>query len=503
MIYLLLVVFLLPIAYIARNELKGYLRVLAYRRQGIKCAEYLFWPIKIYRALKDLRDNDNYRTSRTKLLSTDANEPFYLSNTGSTCTVTITSVDAVKEFYKIETAVTEKRMRMKNIKFLGFFFDNGKKVQDSRAVFAEIFHYSNILKLTPQIKAVIKRYVSGLRSRVEASEGPLKIDFKKEVLDSLFEDLTACILLTGTNEKIQATFEGKNISQLLKVMFTCMFKSNLSFRNMIPFAEKLGLNKEIIDFRRYQKGFQGIIKEEYRKRYNAGSEKLQDNSVMDIMVKLNKESEKKTGKSHFSIEEISSNFEIFQFAASDTSYQSSTSCITLLSLPENKVYQTRLREELQNHLKDNEDYDNDFLGELKQLDITFRETMRMANPAAEIAARTAIKDFELCGKTIYKGDRVRHILLGYQPDFYQDPLRFEPERFAPEKRKEIPFVKHIPFSHGKRGCIGKYLGEMMVKMIVAEFVRVFRFEVEDGFKVKWGMSPVYGVNNPELLVSLA
>ena len=495
--------FLLPIAFMVITEIKGYLRVLAYRRQGIKHAEYLFWPVKIYRAIQDLRDNDNFRTSRNMLLKTDPKQPFYLSNVGSKCTLTLTSVEAIKEFYKVETSVTLKKNIAKTVKFLGFFFENGKKVQDARAVFAEIFHYSNILRMAPRIKGVIKRYVSALKARVEASDGPLKIDLKKDVLDGLFEDLTACILLTGADDKIQATFEGKNISQLLKAMFTCIFQINLKFRNMLPFAEKLGLNKEVIEFRRLQKGFQNIIKEEYRKRYNAGSEKLQADSVLDIMIKLNKESEKKSGKSHFTVEEISANFEIFQFAASDTSYQASTSCITLLSLPQNKAYQASLREELQREITRNEDYNNDFLGELKQLDIIFRETMRMANPAAEISARTVMKDFELCGKKIFKGDKIRHVLLGYQPEFYKDPMAFSPERFAPEKRKAIPFVKHIPFSHGKRGCIGKYFGEMMVKMIVVEFLRVFKFEVEDGFKVKWGMSPIYGVNNPELLVSLA
>ena len=493
---------IVPIAYMAVNEIRGYLKILSYRRQGIKRAEYFFWPYKIYRAIQDYTNNDNYRTSRTMLLETDAKEPFYVSNSRSTCTLTLTSVEAVKEFYKLETSVTRKRMLLKTVKFLGFFFENGKKVQDSRAVFAEIFHYSNILKLTPKIKSLIKRHVGILKARVEASGAPLKVDFKREVLEPLFEDLTACILLTGTDDKIQTKFEGKSISQLLKGMFNCMLKSQMSFRNMIPFAEKLGLNKEVSTLRRLQKGFQNIIKDEYQKRYNASSEKLQDDSVLDIMIKLNKESEKKTGKSHFTVEEISANFEVFQFAASDTSFQASTSCVTLLSLPENKSYQASLREELQ-RITGNEEYDNEFLSGLQQLDAIFRETMRMANPAAEITIRFVTKEFELCGKKIYKGDRIRHILLGYQPEFYKDPLRFSPERFASEKRKTIPFVKHLPFSHGKRGCIGKYLGEMMVKMIVAEFVRVFKFEVEEGFKIKWTMNPIYGVNNPDLLVSLA
>jgi cytochrome P450 len=67
--------------------------------------------------------------------------------------------------------------------------------------------------------------------------------------------------------------------------------------------------------------------------------------------------------------------------------------------------------------------------------------------------------------------------MSRQP-WIQNPLAYEPERWhenAPqvEKLKEML----LPFSAGKRSCIGQNLALMEIRVIIANLVRYFDFEL--------------------------
>ena len=485
-------------------ELIVLIRIAGYRMKGLKHADYKFWPLAMIQFKKTIKGNDIYKNAKKKLYEAEDEQPFHVFGIDGSCHFLLLSHEAISEFYKNETKFTEKVNYFAKLKFLAFFFQNGKKVHQARATFSKIFHYSNVISLMPQIHQSIKTHVKALKKRVsQAKDRRLKINIKQEFLLDLLEDLTGCILLTGADKRISATFDGMTISQILKKMYDCFDAHPRQILTWIPFSERLGLSKTANEFKRLQDGFRKIIADQYKERYNSASEEdLAENSILDIMVKLNKKSERETGQPQFTLEEISDNFELFQFAGSDTSFQASCSLLTYLAHPENQVYQERLSSELNSEYLKLKDLNNDKLNSLKMLDMCFRETMRMANPAVQISPRKVVKNFKLCGYELKKGDLVRNSLVGYQPAFFKEPYKFLPDRFSEEARKKIPFTKQLPFSHGQRGCIGKYLGEMMVKLIGLELVKNFKFEVEEGYVMKMGLNPIYGVANPELILSI-
>ena len=128
------------------------------------------------------------------------------------------------------------------------------------------------------------------------------------------------------------------------------------------------------------------------------------------------------------MEEITSSFEIFQLAASDTSHHLSNTTLTYLALPENLQFQRRLQEQVDSELGTTDSYSNDELNSLKEIDLVFREGVRLANPATGIP-RVAIKDFKVDGHTVYKGDRVINLTINYEPKHFKDPFKFNPDRF--------------------------------------------------------------------------
>jgi cytochrome P450 len=67
-------------------------------------------------------------------------------------------------------------------------------------------------------------------------------------------------------------------------------------------------------------------------------------------------------------------------------------------------------------------------------------------------------DTELCGVHIPKGTVVNIDITGmhFNPHLWRDPLKFDPERFAPGGELEtMPSTyAYLPFSSGSRQCIG-------------------------------------------------
>lgn len=45
--------------------------------------------------------------------------------------------------------------------------------------------------------------------------------------------------------------------------------------------------------------------------------------------------------------------------------------------------------------------------------------------------------------------------LHYDPEYYPDPYKFDPERFTEENKRNRPPCVYLPFGDGPRVCIGK------------------------------------------------
>ncbi|KAJ8304353.1 hypothetical protein KUTeg_017936 [Tegillarca granosa] len=90
--------------------------------------------------------------------------------------------------------------------------------------------------------------------------------------------------------------------------------------------------------------------------------------------------------------------------------------------------------------------------------------------------REAVENVTIKGYTIPKGAEVTVPIyaLHYNPEFWEEPEKFNPERFLPkEKEKRHPYC-YLPFGHGPRNCIGMRFAQLETKMALVNILQNFR-----------------------------
>lgn len=62
------------------------------------------------------------------------------------------------------------------------------------------------------------------------------------------------------------------------------------------------------------------------------------------------------------------------------------------------------------------------------------------------------------------------------PQYFPNPLHFDPERFGPQRRDEILPYTYMPFGTGPHNCIGDRFGLLQTRLGFVNFFRAHRVE---------------------------
>lgn len=123
------------------------------------------------------------------------------------------------------------------------------------------------------------------------------------------------------------------------------------------------------------------------------------------------------------------------------------------------------------------------------------ESLRMY-PPAWLTDRMAIHEDQVDGIHIPAGSMMVSFIYGthHHPDFWIDPEKFNPDRFATDKER-APFT-FLPFGGGPRLCIGMQFAMMEMEIALTQFVQKFDFELADGDHIEMKPMVTLGPRGP-------
>ena len=138
------------------------------------------------------------------------------------------------------------------------------------------------------------------------------------------------------------------------------------------------------------------------------------------------------------------------------------------------------------------------LPNLRYTEQIVKESLRLYPPAWAIT-REVLEPITIGGYEIPKRGVVMLNMYGIHRDerFFPEPQLFNPDRFTPEREKELHKYAYFPFGGGPRVCIGNAFAMMEAKLILATLAPRFQAALATGQIVEpqriFTLRPKYGM----------
>lgn len=327
------------------------------------------------------------------------------------------------------------------------FLQSSDKWKTNRSVKSPMFTSNKLRLMFNSIVDVCEQTVTYLRAGKEENydAGNIFLRVTADILGRCGFGIKSDSLKDMENDFFRHANE---ISQLGSPIWNIKIIAAALFPNLMRFLGIRLVPKNSIKF------FKSLTHSTIEARQNS-NEKYPD--LLDVLTDMQKEGKALSGKTHLSETDIASESTIFLIIG----LESTASILTFIAyeLAKNPQVQDKLFEELNAHGKlDKLSYES--LQHLKYLDMVVTEGMRLWPPFA-YHDRVCTKDFTVDydnGKTYtFKvGDAIWIPFSDYQlnPNYFNDPQKFDPDRFSPENKTSTHSSTYLPFGEGPRICPG-------------------------------------------------
>ncbi len=180
------------------------------------------------------------------------------------------------------------------------------------------------------------------------------------------------------------------------------------------------------------------------------------------------------GEERLSDEEVRGQVLVFMLAGHETTSTALTFALHLLG--RHQDVQDRVRAQVREVVGDRHPTARD-VARLPETTAALKEAMRLY-PSAPILGRLSVEEDELMGHRVPPGTNVVVVpwTIHRHPDFWVDPLVFDPSRFTGAGTRPEPTHRYawMPFGGGPRACIGQHFSMVEAVLALALILREHR-----------------------------
>ncbi|XP_049365494.1 geraniol 8-hydroxylase-like [Solanum verrucosum] len=232
--------------------------------------------------------------------------------------------------------------------------------------------------------------------------------------------------------------------------------------------------------------FRGFIDQRLEQR-NISTTVRSTNDFLDVLLNISEE-EKKGDVNAILMDRNQIQHLCLDIFVSGSDSSSAVLEWAMLELMKNPETMKRAKAELAQVVGDeNKTIEEKDVGRLPYLQCIVKETLRI-HPPSSLLTRKAEQDVELCGYFVPKGSQVLVNVwaIGRDPDIWEDPLAFKPERFWDSINLDFHDnnFELIPFGVGRRMCVGLPLAIRAIPAMLGSLLNSFDWTLEENIAPK-------------------
>lgn len=463
---------LIPVTILAVKELISFLRLKYYIDQGfIKTYYPIIGPIMmIVRNQKHPTNGAIVFEEYTKQIEENDRPGFVLNDLATTGSVLfVTDEKLNREIFMREPEYLSRVPHMDFKLDFGFFFQAGQKGLMQRAIFSEAFKLDNIDTFIKMVFEILHKDTAKIGC--DSESGRLKIENSYELLDSLFTSISQAIIFGSADEEtlpkgptekaLAAEFKSIMTDSVKPDAFTNPL--NLILFNYPHKKEWLSGSKSCGERARFlEKGLKKYYQERLSYYADNPEKTAPNNSLVEILAEHNSRA---PAENRMTVEESIGSINIFILASFDTT--SSLLASIFFHLAQDPALQEKVRAEIDSCGKIESMNSLEALDKLELLGRVVQECLRVHPPSPTVFPKTVMKEMKIGKYTFRKGDTV-------WPSFYVE--QWSKKNFPSRRQFDIDAIndsnkkKMLPFSSGRRGCVGKLLADYEARLLSAFFV---------------------------------